>query len=108
MARGRKTSIHVELSPEQRGELERWLRCSTMRAGLVRRARAVLLVAQGHSISHVSRTVGMRRCHVATWAKRFSAQGIDGLQDRPGRGRKPSFSPRPGDAPGQDRLRAAG
>jgi hypothetical protein len=108
MARGRKTGLRVELSPEQRRELEHWLRCSTIRASLARRARAVLLVAEGHSISHVSRTVGMRRRHVATWAKRIIAQGIDGLQDRPGRGRKPFFPSRPGDAPGQDRLRAAG
>jgi len=108
MARGRKTSLRIELAPEQRRELEYWLRCTTIRAGLARRARLVLLLAQGHSISHISRTVGIRRRHVATWAKRFIAQGVDGLQDRPGRGRKPFFPSRPGDAPRQDRLREAG
>jgi hypothetical protein len=30
------------------------------------------------------------------------------LHDRPGRGRKPVFSPRGGDVRGQDRLRATG
>ena len=108
MARGRKTSLRIELAPEQRRELEYWLRCTTIRAGLARRARVVLLLAQGHSVSHISRTVGMRRRHVATWATRFIAQSLDGLQDQPGRGRKPFFPSRPGDPPGQDGLRKAG
>ena len=108
MARGRKTSLHVELAPEQRRELDSWLRCTTMRAGLVRRARIVRLRAQGLSISDISRTVGMRRRHVAKWVKRFIAQGLDGLHDKSGRGRKPFFPSRPGDPPRQDGLRKAG
>ena len=108
MARGRKTSLQVELSAEQRRELESWLRCTTMRAGLLRRARIVLLRAQGLSVSDISRSVGMRRRHVAKWVKRFIAQGLDGLQDKPGRGRKPFFPSRPGDPSRQDGLRKAG
>lgn len=108
MARGRKTSLQVDVSAEQRSELESWQRSTRMRAGLVRRGRIVLLRAKGLSISDISRSVGMRRRHVAKWVKRFIAQGIDGLQDKVGRGRKPFFSPRLGDASRQDGLRKAG
>ena len=108
MARGRRTSIHIELAPGPRDELESWLRCTTRRAGLVRRARIILMLGQGQSISHISRTVGMARQHVAKWAQRFLDQGVDGLHDKPGRGRKPSFPPGGGGSSGKDGLRKAG
>ena len=108
MARGRKTSLEVDVSADERRELESWQRSTTMRAGLVRRGRIVLLRAQGLSISDISRSVGMRRRHVAKWVTRFIAEGIDGLQDKRGRGRKPFFPSRPGHAPRQDGLRKAG
>jgi len=108
MARGRKTSIHMELSSQQKQQLESWLRSTTQAAGLVRRARIIVMLARGDSISHISRTVGVARHHVAKWAKRFLQDGMAGLHDKPGRGRKPSFSPRGGNPPGQDGLREAG
>ena len=49
--RGRKSPLVVILPVAERQELERWLRSTTLPAGLVRRARAVLLVAEGHSLS---------------------------------------------------------
>jgi hypothetical protein len=108
MARGRKTSIHIELHPQQQEQLEAWLRSMTLRAGLVRRARIILLLAQGESISQISRTVGIRRRHTAKWTKRFLDQGIDGLCDKPGRGRKPAFPPSGGDPSGEAGLRKTG
>ena len=56
MARGRKTSIHVELSSQQKQQLESWLRSTTQPAGLVRRTRIIVMLARGDSISHISRT----------------------------------------------------
>lgn len=91
--RGRKLSFSVVLSGDQRAELEHWLRSSTMPAGLVTRARAIVLLADGMPLKDV-----VVRCHLAPrivrkWARRFIAEGIAGLQDRPGRGRKPVFPP---------------
>ena len=91
--RGRKSIHVVALAEEERDELKRWLRSPNMPSGLVRRARAVLLVSEGNSLSEAGRMVGMGRRIVRLWVCRFNAQRIEGLEDKPGRGRKPTFSP---------------
>lgn len=45
------------------------------------------MLSSGESISQISRTVGIRRRFIYKWAARFQEEGIDGLNDRPGRGR---------------------
>ena len=90
---GRKSPHAVTLTEEERNELNRWMRCPKMRSGLVRRARAVLLVCEGKSLSETGRMVGMGRRLVRLWVCRFNAKRIEGLKDKPGRGRKPAFSP---------------
>lgn len=108
MARGRKSSVIVSLSVAQRQELEHWSRSTTMPAGEARRARMVLLRADGHSISEVARRVGVQRRVVYTWLRRFLATRLEGLHDKPGRGRKGFFSPGGSGPSGQTRLRKAG
>jgi hypothetical protein len=44
--RGRKTSLRVILTSEERNELERRLRWTTTRVGLARRCRVILGVAE--------------------------------------------------------------
>jgi|AGTN01.1.fsa_nt_gi hypothetical protein len=88
---GRPTKLYVVLTDEERQQLEAWQRATTVPAGLVRRARIVLMRADGESISQISRVVGMRRRFVEKWIKRFRAEGPAGLHDKPGRGRKPFF-----------------
>ena len=107
MARGRKTALAVKLSEEERAELESWQRATTIRAGLARRGRVILLLAEGQSISETGRLTGLARRHVEKWARRFLAGRIDGLADKGGRGRKPVFSPGGGAARGQAGLRAS-
>jgi hypothetical protein len=106
--RGRKTSLRVVLTVEERGYLEQRLRCSTTPQGLARRFRVILGVADELPLVAVGRLVGMTEKHVRKWVQRFLKERLEGLQDRPGRGRKPVFSPRGGDARGEDRLRTAG
>ena len=86
MARGRRTSIKITLAPRSQRELEAWHRSTAIPAGLARRARLILLLAQGASISDTARTIGMERRHVYKWADRFACQGTAGLRDKPGRG----------------------
>lgn len=105
--RGRRTSLHVVLAPEERHELERRLRCTTTPAGLARRARVILGVADGLALVEVARLVGMTEKHVRKWTTRFLERRLEGLHDRPGRGRKPVFSPRGRDVRGEDCLRTA-
>lgn len=61
------------------------------------RAAAVLKVADGWAVKDVA-AVGLLRPHppntVAGGLTRYEGEGLRGLRIRPGRGRKPAFSPR--------------
>ena len=108
MARGRPPSFTIVLSPEERKELERRTRCTTIPAGRARRARIVLLLAHGETHTRTAELVGVQRRVVYTWGKRFVQKRIDGLHDKPGRGAKPRFSPSGRCPCGESGLRAAG
>jgi hypothetical protein len=107
MARGRKTSVVIDIIPEQRHVLIRWQRSTTIRSGLAKRGRLILMLADGASISHISRAVDIRRRFIYKWAERFRTYGIDGLYDKVGRGRNPFFSTPCRHASGADGVRAA-
>jgi Winged helix-turn helix len=62
-------------------------------AGLVRRARIVLLAAEGIPLRQIAPRVGCDRNVVRDWLDRFREQGLAGLQDRPRPGRARAFSP---------------
>jgi transposase len=93
MARGRRSSWRMALSPAEHQTLERWQRSTTIAAGLARRGKIILLLVAGYSQSDVAQSVGVQRAVVRTWAKRFLAQRLDGLTDAPGRGAKGDFPP---------------
>ena len=86
MARGRKTSLTLALTPEERQTLLAWQRSTTIPAGLARRGRIILLVAEGMAISHIAALVGSSRRLIYKWAKRFLHERVAGLADLPGRG----------------------
>ena len=44
MARGRKTALTITLTAEERQTLMAWQRSTTIRAGLARRSRLILLL----------------------------------------------------------------
>ncbi len=105
--RGRKSALRVVLTPEEHDQLLTFLRCPSTSLGLARRCRAILEVAKGTPIVAVARFVGLTEKHVRKWVQRFLQSRLAGLHERPGRGRKPVFSPRGSDVRGQDRLRTA-
>ena len=88
MARGRKTSLRIRLTPAQRRTLEAWQRSTTISAGRARRGRILLLVAEGISITAIAATVGLSRRHVYKWVQQFLEHGLEGLTDKAGRGRR--------------------
>jgi len=88
MARGRKTSFTIHLTPAQRQTLLAWQRATNIPAGLARRARIVLLLAGGVTSTDIATTVGMSRRHTYKWIQRFIQAGLEGLQEKPGRGRR--------------------
>jgi leucine-zipper of insertion element IS481 len=106
--RGRKTSLVTQLPAHHLQELEHWLRSTNLKQGLARRARLLVLLHQRHTLKDAARTAGLTVRNARKWAKRYLAQGLQGLADKPGRGRKPVFSPRGGPPPGQERVRTAG
>jgi transposase len=87
----------LALSPDQRHDLER-LRATAAQPHLRERAAALLKIADGQSAAAVARAGLLRPRQPDTiyrWLRRFRAEGVAGLKDRPGRGRKPAFSPSP-------------
>ncbi|MFN3763237.1 MAG: helix-turn-helix domain-containing protein, partial [Anaerolineae bacterium] len=87
--------FQIVLTPEQRHELEH-VRDTDHRPYMRERAAAILKVADGQSARQVARHRLLKRRHadtVAAWVRRYLAEGLAGLQIKPGRGRKPAFSP---------------
>jgi transposase len=87
----------LTLTPADRAELVA-LRDTASKPHVRERAAALLEVADGRSAVSVARTGLLRPRKPATvwrWIRRYLAEGIAGLEDRPGRGRKPAVSPLP-------------
>jgi hypothetical protein len=79
-------------------QADRLVRSRTAAAHFRQRARLVLLLHDRPALSNVAagRSVGLHPNAVRRWRRRWAA-GQFALADRPGRGRKPTFSPpRPG------------
>jgi hypothetical protein len=85
MPRGRRTSFTIRLTPAERLTLLAWLRATTIPAGQARRARLLLLLADGMTITDAAATVGLSRRHTYKWIRRFVQEGLEGLADKPGR-----------------------
>jgi len=72
----------LTLDPSDRNELEERARSRTLRADDVRRARLILLLADGESYSEIAEKLGCNRSYVSTWKKRFEEDGLAGLYAR--------------------------
>jgi len=82
--------------PEEadRAELERLQRSTSVPAGLSRRARVVLLLADKISGAAVARMTGYTVVQVSRLRRRFVEEGLAGLGDKPRSGRPPSITAR--------------
>ena len=81
-------TVAVDVSPRDREVLESWLRAPSLRAGLAQRARIVLLAADGVAVKDIVERVGVSKPTVIGWKKRYAAEGLGGLEDRPKPGRR--------------------
>jgi transposase len=79
----------LSVSDAERSTLEGWVRSSTVKSGLSRRARIVLLASEQRSNTEIAELVGVSRPTVLQWRGRFQASGLAALEDldRPGRPR---------------------
>ncbi len=93
--------IRVQLTEAQRQELEQ-VRARHPKTYMREHAAAVLKVADGMVVQQVAET-GLLKRHepetVKDWIDRYLTQGIVGWQIKPGRGRKPHFSPSEASSP---------
>lgn len=85
--------MEQSLSRKERGDLETIVRRQRGEARLYRRARMILLAAEGRSISAIAREFGTCRARVGHWLGQFAAHRLAGLADSPRSGRPPEVSP---------------
>jgi Winged helix-turn helix len=90
---GPRSGRVVALTGEAREVLEALTRRTTVAVGLARRARIVLLAAEGIPLDRIGRQVGVDRNVVRLWVDRYRVGGLAALQDRPRPGRPRTFSP---------------
>src|SRR5438309_501642 len=72
----------IKLTNSELMELTRRANCRTDRAEDARRARLILLLAEGHTWDEVSKRIDCSRGFVASWSKRFTEQRVAGLYSR--------------------------
>jgi transposase len=77
----------VDVAPRDRELLRSWTRSPSVRAGLAQRARIVLLAAEGLGTNEIVRRTGVSKPTVIAWKRRYMAEGVGGLDDRPKPGR---------------------
>lgn len=81
----------MEAEPGIVSELRRRLRSATIGVRDRERAEIILLRLDGVGVEAVAARLGTTPKRVSTWSCRFAALGLDGLTDKPGRGRKASI-----------------
>lgn len=77
----------IELTAEERVELERRANAHTSTVREARRARIVLLCADGVSLRRIASMVDMDQHQVGEWRRRFLTDRLEGLVDQPRSGR---------------------
>ena len=69
----------LQVSSEQKEELERWAQARSLPAGDVFRARLLLGLAEGLSYREIERKLGASAPTVSKWKSRFEQAGMEGL-----------------------------
>jgi len=85
-SRGRPKAV-LELTDEERAQLQRWARRRKSSQALALRSRIVLACAAGSDNKTVAAQLGCAQATVGKWRARFVEHRLDGLsdEDRPGR-----------------------
>src|SRR5438132_9524918 len=84
----------IVVSEADRRELERVPRSPSAPAGFSRRARTVLLMAQGLAGVEIAERTGYTVVQVSRLRRRFAEHGVAGLSERPRSGRPPTITAR--------------
>lgn len=84
----------LALTADERTTLDGWARSNRGRADLARRARAILLLADGATYRTVAQTIGWSSATIAKWKARFEATRMAGLWGRHQGSRPRKLTPR--------------
>lgn len=87
-------TMDLRLSDDERAILAGMLRATTIAAGLARRARVILALADGQSYGTIAATYGVTDTYIARWKQRVVAGGLPALGDLPRSGRPDRLDPR--------------
>jgi transposase len=82
----------LELTSDEREQLERWVRRRKSAQGLALRSQIVLSCATGLTNKEVAAQLGISMPTVGKWRARFIDSRLDGLVDEPRSGRKPTIT----------------
>jgi hypothetical protein len=99
----RRSPFVIDLSAQDRQELESLVRRRRAEQRMVIRALIVLAAAEGTQNALIAERLGVALNTVIKWRKRFFEEGVAGLSERKRSGRPRTFSPS-----GHRRGRAAG
>ena len=80
------------LTDAEHRTIHRLAKSRTEPARLVERAQMVRRAARGEALGAIATALGCNVETVRLWGKRFNAQGLDGLHDRPRAGRPPTYT----------------
>jgi transposase len=87
-------TMDVVLSADDLRILRSMIRSTTLGAGLVRRARVLLLLHEGQSYAAIVATQGVTDKFIAKWKRRVAEGGVLALGDAPRSGRPDRLDPR--------------
>ena len=82
-----------ELTAEERSAIDRLAHARTAPARRVERARIIWYASQGQSAPAIAEQLRLDADTARGWIRRFNAEGLAGLEDRPRAGRPPTYSP---------------
>jgi transposase len=80
------------LTAEEVEKLKRLSRAQTAAHRLVRRARIILMAAEGGHFDAIGKAVNCSADRVSYWVNRFNEAGLAGLEDKPRPGRERRYS----------------
>jgi len=72
----------LTLTTDERAELQRRVRSLKIRSEDARRARVILMLANGDSYSTIEAAIPCYRDYINRWRRRFVAERLDGLRAR--------------------------
>ena len=87
-------TMDLRLTADDRRILTDMLRATTIAAGLARRARVILALADGQSYAAISAAYAVTDAYIARWKQRVVAGGLAALGDLPRSGRPDRLDPR--------------